>query len=144
MALVMRGPWRLAPRFHEEINRALQDWSGDVTSSTTADWVPAADIEEYPDRFELFFDLPGVPAKDVEITLESGILTLTGERVRLRSEDTVLHGRHERETGRFYRRFILPDTVDVDRVEARECNGVLGIRIPKQAKALPRKIEVAA
>ena len=68
MALVRQEPWSLMARLHDEINRTYQDWSGGDTSSATADWVPAADVEEYADRFELFVDLPGVSAKDVEIT----------------------------------------------------------------------------
>lgn len=144
MALVRHEPWSLMARLHDDINRTFNDWSGDESSSATAEWVPAADIEEYDDRFELFVDLPGVPANAVDITLESGVLTLAGERDSFRSGESLLHARRERGTGRFYRRFILPDTVDAEAVKARESNGVLEITIPKLAKAQPRKIQVAA
>ena len=56
----------------------------------------------------------------------------------------MVHQRYERRHGRFYRRFILPETVDADKVKAVDRHGVLEISIPKQAKALPRRIEVAA
>jgi HSP20 family protein len=131
-------------RLHDNINRTFNDWSGDESSAATAEWVPAADIEEYEDRFELFVDLPGVPASDVEITLEAGVLTLAGQRGNFKSGESLLHARRERGTGRFYRRFILPDTVDAERVKAREQDGVLEVTIPKHAKAQPRKIQVAA
>jgi HSP20 family protein len=131
-------------RLHNDINRTFNDWSGDESSAATAEWVPAADVEEFEDRFEIFVDLPGVPAKDVEITLEAGVLTLAGQRGAFRSTESVLHARRERGTGRFYRRFILPDSVDAERVQARERDGVLEITIPKLAKAQPRKIEIAA
>jgi HSP20 family protein len=144
MALVRQEPWSLMARLHDEINRTFSDWAGNETSSATASWVPAADVEEYDDRFELFVDLPGVAAKDVEITLEAGVLTLAGERTAIRSTDSVVNARRERGTGRFHRRFILPDTVDAERVKAKERDGVLEITIPKQAKALPRRIKVAA
>jgi len=144
MALVRHEPWSLMARLHDDINRTFNDWTGDESSAATADWIPAADIEEYDDRFELFVDLPGVPANEVEITLEAGVLTLAGERGSFRSGESVLHARRERGIGRFYRRFILPDTVDAERVKARERDGVLEISIPKHAKALPRKIKVAA
>ena len=144
MALVRHEPWSLVSRLQDEINRTFRDRAGGETSSATADWVPAADIEEYADRFELFVDLPGVSAKEVQITLEADVLTLAGERVAVRATDEMLNARRERGTGRFYRRFILPDTVDAERVNARERNGVLEITIPKHAKALPRRIEVAA
>ena len=118
MALVRHEPWSLVSRLQDEINRTFRDWAGGETSSATADWVPAADIEEYADRFELFVDLPGVSAKEVQITLEADVLTLAGERVAVRATDEMLNARRERGTGRFYRRFILPDTVDAERVNA--------------------------
>lgn len=144
MALVRYEPWNLLSRLHDDINRTFNDWAGSDSSGATAEWVPAADIEEYTDRFELYVDLPGVSAKDVEITLESGVLTLAGERRDVRSTESVVNARRERGTGRFHRRFILPDTVDAEGVKARERDGVLEITIPKQAKAQPRRIEVAA
>lgn len=144
MAMVRHEPWSLMARLHEDINRTFNNWAGDESSSATAEWVPPADIEEYDDRFELFVDLPGVPAADVEITLESGVLILAGERKAVRSTDPVTHARRERGTGRFHRRFILPDSVDADGVKARGRDGVLEVTIPKQAKAQPRRIEVAA
>lgn len=144
MALVRHEPWSLMARLHEDINRTFNHWTGDESSSATAEWIPPADIEEYDDRFELFVDLPGVPAADVEITLESGILTLAGERTAIRSTDPVAHARRERGMGRFHRRFILPDSVDAERVRARGSDGVLEVTIPKQAKAQPRRIEVVA
>jgi len=144
MAIVRHEPWSLMARLHDDINRTFSDWTGHESSSATADWVPPADVEEYGDRFELFVDLPGVAAKEVDITLEAGVLTLAGERSAIRSTDEVLHARRERGAGRFHRRFILPDTVDAERVTARERDGVLEVTIPKQAKAQPRRIQVAA
>ena len=58
--------------------------------------------------------------------------------------ENVIHRRTERGSGRFYRRFILPDTVDAENVKAIDRHGVLEVLIPKQAKAQPRRIEVAA
>ena len=144
MALVRYEPWTLLSRLHEDINRTFSDWQGNDSSSATAQWAPAIDVEEYVDRFELFVDLPGVAAKDVDITLESGVLTLSGERNVARSSHELLNARRERGTGRFHRRFILPDTVDAERVKATEQNGVIAVTIPKQAKAQPRKITIAA
>jgi HSP20 family protein len=143
MALVRYEPWNLMARLHEDIDRRFNDWSSNETSAATAEWMPATDVDEYVDRFELFVDLPGVPADQVEITLEGGVLTLAGERREERSTE-LLSRRRERGTGRFYRRFILPDTVDADGVNARERNGVLEISIPKKAAAQPRRIKVAA
>jgi HSP20 family protein len=144
MALVRYEPWNLVGQLHNELNRALRDWTPGETSSVTADWVPAVDVEEYEDRFELYVDLPGVATKDVEITLERGVLTLAGERKAEREDGQMTRHRRERGYGKFYRRFILPDTVNADGVEATERNGVLEVRIPKKAAAQPRRIQIAA
>lgn len=142
MALIRHEPWSLMTRLHDELNRTFSDWAGDDTSSATASWVPRADVEEYADRFEIFVDLPGVDAKAVEITLERGVLTLAGERNTVKATEEVLNGRRERATGRFHRRFILPESVDSENVKARSRDGVLEVTIPKQPKAQPRRIEV--
>ena len=144
MALVRYDPWSFMTQLQSDINRAFTDWSSTDTSSATADWVPAVDVDEYVDRFELFVDLPGVAAKDVEITLEGGVLSLSGERRAEKRPDQVTRHRRERGVGRFYRRFILPDSVDAEAVKAAERSGVLAVTIPKRAAAQPRRIEVAA
>ena len=105
--------------------------------------MPAADIEEYADRFVLKIDIPGVDVNTVEITLEQGILAVVGERPKDRAERDLLRGRIERPTGRFYRQFALPETADSNAVQAAGKHGVLQITIPKQPKAQPKRIKVA-
>jgi len=147
MAMTPYESWTPVSQLQDELNRVFNNWSTNDTSGVTADWVPATDIEEYADRFQLYIDLPGVDPQAVEITLDNGVLTLSGERTRLvsgREEGEPQRRRSERGRGRFYRRFILPETVDTESVQAKGYNGVLEITIPKQARARPRRIEVAA
>lgn len=145
MALVRYDPWTFVTQLQGDTNRAFRDWGAAEAdgSSATAEWVPSADVEEYVDRFELFVDLPGVARDDVDITLENGVLSIAGERKREQRTEQLTHRRREREYGRFYRRFILPDTVNAEAVKASERNGVLAITIPKQPAAQPRRIKVA-
>ena len=149
MALVRYEPWGIG-QLQNEINRLFRsfgDWDWD-SSGATAGWVPPVDIYEHDDRFELYMDLPGVEPSAVDITLEDGVLTVSGERTPFSgprdANDRGELRRDERSHGRFYRRFVLPDTVDGDRVKATNRHGVLELTIPKQAKALPRRIKVAA
>ena len=146
MSLVKYEPWLGARQLQDDINRLFSTWRTSDSSGVTADWTPSVDINEFDDKFQLYVDVPGVDPKDVEITLESGVLTITGERFMQAEKEmeNVIHRRTERGSGRFYRRFILPDTVDADNVRATDRHGVLEILIPKQAKAQPRRIEVAA
>lgn len=118
--------------------------ASNADSSAAADWVPPADVTEYQDRFVLRLDVPGVDVEAIGITLEEGVLGISGERARDASSEAVQRSHVERPQGRFQRRFTLPDTVDAAAVKATGRAGILEIVIPKQAKAQPRRIEVAA
>jgi HSP20 family protein len=147
MSSVMRDPWGAMPRLQDEINRLFGNARENDSSSATATWIPPVDIHEYADRFELYVDIPGVEPGEVELTLDGGILTLAGERreqtVSRNGED--LQGRRlERGHGHFHRRFMLPDTADGEKVNATGKNGVLTVTIPKQARAMPRRIQIGA
>ena len=145
MSLVRYSPLGIN-QLQSEINRIFRSFDDSESSSATADWVPTVDINEFDDRFQLFVDLPGVDPDHVDITLDNGVLTISGERrpEALAEGEKRVQRRIERGEGRFYRRFILPDMVDADNVEARNRFGVLEITIPKQAKAQPRRITIAA
>jgi HSP20 family protein len=147
MAVARYEPWNVVCQLQSEINRVFGNLNDSDSNSATSQWSPAVDVREFTDRFQLLLDVPGVEPKDVEITLDNGILTVSGSR----SEEKALGAdgaeqaqqqRLERRLGRFYRRFILPDTADSENVNASGRNGVLEIVIPKQPKAQPRRIAV--
>lgn len=108
-------------------------------------WVPPVDIREYADRFELNVDLPGVDPSSVELVLHEGVLTLKGERRHAQVDEAKSRlWRAERRSGRFERRFVLPDAIEGDRLEAHAQHGSLTVRIPKRAEAQPQRIKIAA
>lgn len=145
MQMVRYNPWGVG-ELQNQINRLFSDWNDTESSGATAGWMPTVDIQEFDSHFQLYVDLPGVNPDDVEITLDSDVLTISGERNRpaVPEGEQMVNRRSERGHGQFHRRFILPDTVDADNVKASDHNGVLEISIPKQAKAQPRRIKVAA
>ena len=147
MAVTRYEPWTVVSQLQNEINRVFGNLQDPDSSSATAEWIPAVDVKEYVDRFELHADIPGVDPKQVEITLDNGVLTLSGERQEERAvqgngQGELQQQRRERRLGRFHRRFILPDTADAEKVTAAGHNGVLAITIAKHAKAQPRRISV--
>lgn len=149
MAVVRYDPFYMSQgmnQLHNEINRIFSNWGDTESTGATASWVPTADIHEYDDRFQLYIDLPGVDPSAVDITLERGVLTISGERTAPAPTEgeQMVQRRIERGHGRFHRRFILPDSVDAEKVKATDRNGVLEVTIPKQRKAQPRRIKVAA
>lgn len=143
MSMVQYQPWSTHRDFFNEVNRWFEQRAdSDTSSAATADWVPPVDIEEYSDRFVIYADVPGVDTKDIDITLENGVLTLAGSRPAAAQAKDVQSRRSERASGRFYRRFSLPDTVDGESVSASGANGTLEVVIPKRPASQPRKIEV--
>ncbi len=140
MNITRYEPWSLLNQLQREMDSIMRR-EGDTTSPVS-DWTPAVDIREIDDAYLLHADVPGVKPEDIEIHMENNVLTLTGKREFDKTEDQNGYKRVERVRGKFYRRFSLPDTADGDKVSAKTANGVLEITIPKQAKVLPRKIEI--
>lgn len=137
----------ISTQLHQEINRlfghALQRGNDDNAAVAT-DWIPAVDIREETDRYVLRADVPGVDPANIEITMEAGVLTIRGERADERIVESDGYHRIERVSGRFFRRFTLPDTADAENISATGRNGVLELVIPKHAKVQPRRIQVNA
>lgn len=127
-----------------EMNRLFADafrgWADDA--ATVAAWTPAVDIHETKDHYEVNVELPGVRKDDVKITLESNVLTISGEKKEERDEKNADYRRVERAYGSFYRSFTLPSTVKSDKIEAAYKDGVLNVVIPKAEEAKPKQIEV--
>jgi HSP20 family protein len=104
---------------------------------------PPVNLYETTDGFVLSAELPGLQAKDVELSIEGNRLTLRGERKIEVPDDqqTSLH-RRERASGVFRRTIELPAHVDAEKAQAVYRNGVLWLRIPKAPEAQPRRIAV--
>jgi len=141
MTILRYEPWSLVNRLHRHFDEAFTADGGD---SESAWWIPQVDVYEEPERFAVLVDVPGVEPKDIEITAEKGVLTIRGERNSRTPGGTDGYRRLERRSGKFLRRFTLPDSANLDSISARHTQGVLEVTIPKQAKLQPRRIEVAA
>lgn len=144
MTLVRYEPWGMLNQLRRDMDRMYQSQTDgeESTSVATSAWVPAVDIKETDDAFEIHADIPGVDPKDIDVHMENGVLTIKGERESEKKEEKEGFKRVEREWGSFYRRFSLPDTADAEKISAKSKHGVLEITIPKQEKVQPRKISV--
>ena len=138
-------PWTFVDLLQRDLNRLTEgSRRGTNDHQSVADWVPAVDIVEENEHFLLRADVPGVNVEDIDVSMDSGILSLSGERrVEKRGEDSGLQ-RIERASGRFFRRFTLPETVDADRITAKCTNGVLEVVIPKAPEVRARRISIEA
>lgn len=108
-------------------------------------WSPVADIQENEDGYRVEVELPGMAADDVDVHVENGVLSISGEKKDERQEGEKGGNRYlvERRYGRFQRHFTLPSSVDAAKVAAHFDNGVLTVDLPKAATAKPRKIKVS-
>ena len=145
MNLVRFEPWSIADLMQRDFDRLAGRRFGHSDLETpVTDWAPAVDIVEEKDRFLLRADVPGVAPGDIDVSMEDGVLTIAGERHTEKHEEAEGIKRFERVSGRFYRRFTLPDTADADGIGARSANGILEVSIPKRAEVQPRRITVEA
>ena len=130
-------------RLNTVLDEAFSNWpfqqeSGSITSS----WYPACDVFEDKDAVKIVAELPGVKPEDVKLSLENNLLTIRGEKKQEAEERSERVHRYERSYGSFERAFVLPSTVDADKISAQYDNGVLTVVVPKAERARPREIPV--
>lgn len=106
------------------------------------EWEPPVDIKELDDHFEVRTDVPGVEPKDIEVSMENGILKISGKRESEVKDEQDGYRRIEREYGEFHRQFMLPDSADPDKISAKCEKGVLEITIGKTPTRMPKRIPV--
>jgi HSP20 family protein len=136
-------PFHNLSTLQEQVNRLFEGSlprRSDQSALTT--WAPAVDIYETENELVLKADLPDVNEKDLDIRIESNILTIEGERKfeEKVKEDNYL--RIERTYGSFSRSFSLPSTVDSGSVKADYKNGLLTVELPKRAESKPRQVKI--
>ena len=105
---------------------------------------PALNVGGTPQAVEVYAFAPGLDPDKIEVNLEKGVLTISGERadqLPQREEKATLHI-NERFAGRFRRVISLPDDVDVNNVSAEYRDGVLHISLKRRESAQPRRIAV--
>ena len=107
-----------------------------------ADWEPLTDITEDDKEFLVKVEAPEMKKEDVKVTVENGVLRITGERKAEKEEKDKKYHRVERSYGTFLRVLALPEGADGAKVSADYKDGVLTVRLPKTEIAKPKAIEV--
>lgn len=106
------------------------------------DWLPAVDVKEEKELYVLKVELPEMKKEDVKITIEKGVLTISGERLLEKEEEGVRFHRIERKYGSFLRSFVLPENVIVEKIDALFVDGILTIKLPKSAEVRPTVVNI--
>ena len=143
MNLTSWEPFRDLEEFVNRMAPALTRWRGEINGNGQAvQWSPTADISETDREYIVRAELPGVARKDVKVTVEDGVLTLSGERQYEKEDKSERFHRVERFQGSFARSFSLPDCADASAISAESKDGTLVVHIPKLESAKPKAIEV--
>ena len=136
-------PFREYTTLQDRMNRLFRDSFGDreeaLTSSTFA---PPVDVYEDEHSVTLKIEVPGIDEKDIEVRVENNTLTVHGERKFEKEEKEENFRRVERQYGSFTRSFTLPNTVDIDGIQANYDKGILRIQLAKKAEAKPKQVKV--
>jgi HSP20 family protein len=116
--------------------------SGETHSLTVADWSPEVDISQDDQEYLLKADLPEMKKEDVRVTVEDGILSVSGERKSVKEGQKTRFHRVERSFGNFRRSFTLPEDTDSTQVTAEFRDGVLKVHLPTTTKARSKATQV--
>ena len=116
--------------------------SGEIPSLAVADWSPEVDISEDDRGYLLKADLPEMKKDDVRVTVEDGVLSVSGERKTEKEDQKKKFHRIERSFGNFRRSFTLPEDADSTKVTAEFRDGVLKVHLPTTPIARSKAIEV--
>ena len=109
---------------------------------TVSEWRPLVDLAEDEKEYLIKAELPDVKKEDVKVTVENGVLTITGVRKFEKEEEGKKYHRIERGYGSFMRSFSLPEDAAGDKINAEFKDGVLKVHLPKSAEAKPKSIDV--
>lgn len=109
-------------------------------------WLPPVDIQETENEIRVDVEVPGLRSEDLDVSVENGVLTISGEKRFERKEGDEERGQLvvERQYGRFTRSFTLPAQVDAENVRAECSDGVLSLVLPRRSEARPKRIQVNA
>ncbi|HXV64212.1 MAG TPA: Hsp20/alpha crystallin family protein [Vicinamibacteria bacterium] len=115
-----------------------------VVQPTMTGWYPAVDIRDNGDVLTIEAELPGFKKEDIDVRVENGVLSISGERRRAEAYDghRSEYLRSERTFGRFSRSFSLPTMVESQSIHAKYRDGILVLTLPKTEASRPRAIDV--
>lgn len=147
MAITRWDPMRELEDMSNRLNRMFGgslSTRNDRETMTFPDWHPSVDVSETSEAYLIQAELPQVKKEDIKVTVDKGVLRISGERKQEREDKDKRFHRVERSYGSFLRTFTLPEDVDADHIQAEVKDGVLSVRVNKTAqKTSPaRQIQV--
>jgi HSP20 family protein len=147
MALMRWNPTRDLLSIRDDMNRMFNELFGRTEGQEgtwlSGAWTPPVDIHETDDALILKAELPGFSKNDVNVELKDNTLTLKGHRQEEKEVKEEQFHRRERAYGSFQRTFMLPASVDAEKVTANYKDGILELRLPKRETAKAKRISIS-
>lgn len=142
---------RQIERLFDDFDRDFFNWPARLPSFDFAPFgerngmlaMPAVDIVEKPNAYEITAELPGLDEKAIKVSLANGTLSIKGEKTEEKEEKEKDYYLSERRFGSFERAFRVPEGVEVDKIDANFKNGVLTVTLPKTAAAQQPEKKIA-
>ena len=146
MNLVKWAPFRdmesFFDRYYDLLGRSPLTGT-DLEASKSLEWRPRVDISETKKHYLIKAELPEVDKDDVHVSVENGILTISGERSYEKEDESETQHRVERIYGKFSRSFTLPGDADESNISAKSKKGVLKVRIPKTEETRDEPVRIS-
>jgi len=136
------SPFSDFDRMRRDMLRLLDTVSGSTSGEVGAGVFPPLNITQDSENVYVRAELPGIDAKQLQLTALRNRVSLAGKREILRENERVSYHRKERADGSFNRTITLPAQIDADHVEANYSDGILTLTLPKAEEAKPRQITV--
>ncbi len=144
MDLVPWRPFGEMSRLRKEMDNLMNRFFGETAfpKIVSEEWMPTVDISETKDNIIIKAELPGMEAKDVNVSISGDMLTIKGEKKKEKEEKDESHYYSERYYGNYERSFRLPTGVQSNKAEASFDKGVLKVTLPKVEEAKKKEIEI--
>jgi HSP20 family protein len=138
------APFRDFERMRRNMDRLWDSFfeRGVRGADEDGEWLPYLDVAETKDEIVVKAEVPGMDAKDIDISLSDGLLTIKGEKKQEREEKKENYHLVERSYGAFTRSIRLPKEVQSDKISASYKNGVLKVTLPKSEEAKKKEIKI--
>jgi len=140
------GEWDLFERMRNLVQfDPFQDFFRPwLSAEALVPYEPRFDVREDANGFVVTADMPGMREGDIDISITGNRLSISGRREEEKREESKAYSTRERSFGAFSRSFVLPETIDAERIEATLQDGVLELTVPKRPESQPKKIPLHA
>lgn len=128
--------------FSKNFSDVMDEFFNDVVNQRNNNFVPGIEISETENEFQVTAELPGMSKEDIDVSLDNGRLTISGERKFEDKQEGKTYHRVETRYGSFNRSFQLPDNVDEGSISATYKDGLLHITIEKDTEKVKKQIEI--